>query len=465
MTPAFPRARAAGWTILALTLAVAAKEWRLWSPPWPVLAIPLVITLALFWADLRRDSRAFVLVALALGAIAVSTGRGGWAALGEAVSTAGFIIALFTALSLLRTAADGAPAIARAGRYLAEQPPGRRYGALTLGGQMFALPLSYGAIQLLGSLATKSAEAEPDPEIRGHRRRRMLLAIQRAFVSTLAWSPLSFAMAISTAVIPDTSWGKAVWPGLVTMAIVSGTGWALDTIFRPKLNRPAAPRKPGVESARVMLPLAGLLAVLLVLVMGAHLAFDIRVVGVVMVVVPVISVAWIALSSRGASGPKLGARAATYLQDELPGYRGELTLLAMAGFIGTVGAPLLEPLVHATPLHPETLPGGVILVMLVWLIPLFGQLGMNPILAVTLIGPLLPDPALVGVSPTAMVVATTAGWTVSGITSPFTATTLLIGNFGHVSARHVGLVWNGVFAATMLVALSAWALIYGYAFS
>lgn len=461
MTPPTLRARAAGWTALALTLAVAAKEWLLWSPPWQILALPLVLTLALFWPDLKTGSRAFVLVGLALAAVAVVTGLGGWQAVGDAVATAGFIAALFTALSLLRAAADGATAIARAGRYLAEQPPGRRYGALTLGGQLFALPLSYGAIQLLGSLATASAEAEPDPVIRSHRRRRMLLAIQRGFLSTLAWSPLSFAMAISTDVIPGTGWSKAVWPGLVTMALFSGIGWGLDTAFRPRLSRPSAPRPPSGETARAMLPLAALLALLLVLVLGAHLALGIRVVGVVMGIVPAISAVWIVLQSRRGGGA-LAARATSYIHRDLPGYRGELTLLAMAGVIGTVGAPLLEPLVRATPLHPEALPGGVLMVALVWLIPLFGQIGMNPILAVTLIGPLLPDPASVGLTPTAMVVAATAGWTLSGVTSPFTATTLLTGNFGHVPARHVGLVWNGLYAAVMGLTMSAWVLVYGY---
>lgn len=87
---------------------------------------------------------------------------------------------------------------------------------------------------------------------------------------------------------------------------------------------------------------------------------------------------------------------------------------------------------------------------------------MNPILAVTLMAPLIPDPASMGLTPTALVVATTSGWMVSGATSPFTATTLLIANLGKVSARHVGLSWNGFFVAILMIVLSIWVLVHGY---
>lgn len=292
----------AGSSLLLLTLIVAAGEWGLWSPPWPVIAAPLAAMLAIFWPDLRRTGRVFILVAATLTLIAVTTGLGGWQAVAKGAASAGFIGAFFTALSILRNAAAAAPGFARAGRFLAEQPPGRRYGALTLGGQLFALPLSYGAIQLLGTLAVNSANAEPDPEIRQHRERRMLLAIQRAFLSTLCWSPLSFAMAVSTAEIPGASWNKAVWPGLVTMVLFAGLGWTMDTIFRPRLSRPTGPRKPATESAAAMLPLAILLVLLLVLILGGHLGFGVRIVGVVMVVVPLLSIGWTLLQTRAAPG-------------------------------------------------------------------------------------------------------------------------------------------------------------------
>ncbi|HXK58060.1 MAG TPA: hypothetical protein PLZ16_15590, partial [Gammaproteobacteria bacterium] len=96
---------------------------------------------------------------------------------------------------------------------------------------------------------------------------------------------------------------------------------------------------------------------------------------------------------------------------------------------------------------------------------LVGQVGMNPILAVSLVAPLLPDAAGLGIAPTALVVAITAGWTLSGISSPYTATTLLIGHFAGISATRVGLRWNGFYTLTCGTLLSAWVVFYARQFT
>ena len=52
-----------------------------------------------------------------------------------------------------------------------------------------------------------------------------------------------------------------------------------------------------------------------------------------------------------------------------------------------------------------------------------------------------------------------AGWALGGISSPFTATTLLVGSFGNVSARTVGLRWNGGYMLVALIVLPLWVLV------
>ena len=52
---------------------------------------------------------------------------------------------------------------------------------------------------------------------------------------------------------------------------------------------------------------------------------------------PLISLVWALLQYRGA----IAAPARQFLFTDLPGYRGEIVLLMMAGYIGTLGAPLL----------------------------------------------------------------------------------------------------------------------------
>lgn len=335
---------------------------------------------------------------------------------------------------------------------------------MTVGGQAFSLLLNYGSLQLLGSLATSNADSEPNLEVRRHRVRRMLLAIQRGFVSTLPWSPLSFAIAITISVIPEATWGKALVPGLVTSVLLAGVGWALDTIFKPRLTVSPVRIAP-VGTWATLLPLAVLLAILLTGVVMLSALTQVRVVGIVAVLVPCIAVVWMLLQHWDENPVfTTQTRIKTYVLQELPAYRGELTLLMLAGFIGTAGSQLFAPTVQAMGFDPSYLPSWAILVLLVWIIPLAGQIGMNPILAVTLIAPLIPSAVDLGVQPTALVLAITAGWALSGASSPFTATTLLIGSFGGISATRVGLVWNGAYTLICGFVLSFWVIIFAYLF-
>lgn len=473
--PPAPRARPAGHTVtppdkstdpavgtlLAAVLGLvmladwSGEEW--YRTAAGVLVLPLV---ALLSFDAAWPRRVFVIVAGALVAAAALT-RDDWSAItGAGLGTAAFIAAFFTALATLRNASASSPSIQTCGRFLAAQPPGRRYAALTVGGQLFGMLLNYGALVLLGTLAEANAAREPDPEIRGHRIRRMLLAIQRGFVSTLAWSPLAFAMAISTTLVPGASWAAAVGPCLVSAAILAGTGWALDTIFKPRLSHPAPPRARPEGSWASLWPLVALLVILAVVVGGLHIATGIAATGVVMAVVPVLSLGWVGLQSIG-SRPlaRVAMRARDYAVRDLPGYRGEILLLMMAGFIGTLGSRLMGPLAAGTGLDLAALPGWQILLGLVWLIPITGQLGMNPILSVSLVAPLLPPAAAMGVTPADVIVAITAGWALSGASSPYTATTLLIGALGKVGARTVGLRWNGAYTLVCGVLLSGWVVL------
>lgn len=446
--------------LLLVTVLVALDDWSIPGAaaliPWVIVPIGGLLALRVSWSR-----QLFFLAGVVLTVLLAAFVPDWQPFVQKGLRSAAFIAAFYTALSTLRNVTSTAPSIADCGNFLAAQPPGRRYVALTAGGQLFALVLNYGAISLLGSLATASARSERDPEIRAHRTRRMLLAIQRGFVASLPWSPLAFAMAITNAVIPGASWADSVIPGLGSMVVIAVTGWALDTIFKPRLSAPAPPRRPVEGSWARLSPLFILLAVIGTSVFTLHEAMGISVAGVVIVVVPTVSIGWALLQHFGDHDSiRIGHRAYDYLTRDLPSNWGAITLLVMAGYIGTVGAPLLAPLIASAGLDPSGLPVWVILVFLVWVIPVMGQIGMNPILAVTLIAPLIPDPAVLGIPPAVIVTAIGAGWALGGISSPFTATTLLVGSFGGVSAQHVGLRWNAGYIPVAGGLLTVWVLIY-----
>lgn len=451
--------------LVFVTAFMTLDQWRLVPLPQPVLWIS-AISILLLSLRVRRSRKAFVLAALVLTGLLVLHVPDWMDVVRNGLRTTAFIAAFFVSLSTLRNVSETSSAIAEGGRFLAAQPPGRRYLALTLGGHLFGLVLNYGAISLLGGLSKASARAEPDPEIRLHRTRRMLLAIQRGFLSSLSWSPLAFSMAITNSLIPGARWADAVGPGLITASIIAGTGWALDSAFKPRLAAPSPPRRPVDGTWRVLVPLLTLLIGTGMTVGVLHELTGVAVVGVVMLIVPLLALCWAwAEDGRGAGIIVVRRRIWDYLRRDLPGYRGELTLLATAGYIGTVGAPLLLPIVAQTGLNVTEVPPWLILAALVWIIPALGQLGMNPILAVTLIAPLIPNATQLGVPPAAIVVSIAAGWALSGACSPFTATTLLVGSFANVSALHVGWRWNGAFVLTSGTILTAWVLIYAFYWS
>jgi hypothetical protein len=55
----------------------------------------------------------------------------------------------------------------------------------------------------------------------------------------------------------------------------------------------------------------------------------------------------------------------------------------------------------------------------------------------------------------------TGGWAISGVTSPFTASVLLLGSLSGQPARQAGLRWNGAYALVLGVIMSVWAILLG----
>lgn len=457
-TPLPLDARITGLLALAMILLTILSLWQ--GPAWagPVAGLVLVPMLALMAIRANPWRLIFLAVGVVLMIAAAATHPDWQAEILAALERGAFIGTYFAALATLRHAADTSPTIRTCGYYLAHQPPGRRYIALTAGGQAFALLLNYGAIPLLSSLAIAGSRDEPDLEVRKVRQRRMLLAIQRGFGSMLPWSPLAFAVALTSALVPGVSWGRALPYALVSSVLLVAIGWALDTLFKPRLSHPAQPRKPGeAGSWTAVLPLLGLLVGLMSLTMVLHEVTGLKVTAIVLLVVPVIAIGWFAIQAPpGGRIEGATARTRRYVLFDLPGYRDEMILLPMAGVIGSLGGTLLAPAIAASGVDLSAIPGWLILLALVWLTPLGGQIGMNPILAVTLMIPLIPPAAAIGLHPNAIFIAITAGWALSASSSPYTATTLMLGSYAGVSARRVGLVWNGAYTLISGLALSGW---------
>lgn len=454
----------AGFLPALVVLFMIAFEYTDQSTYAVAASVLAAMAVAIFSFGVRASRVAFVLIAIILVLWAAVTHPDWLAATATAAQRGAMVMALFTALTGIRNAAMSAPEIVACGRFLARQRPGLRYTALTIGGHLFALILIYGSISLLGTLATESAVHEPDPEIRKQRTRRMMIAIQRGFASTLCWSPLGFSMIISVSVVPGASWSAVAVPGMVSAVMMLVIGWGLDALY--KTRGTVGVRPPETERWVVQLrPLLVLLGLVMIGVALLHVVAGVEVIGAVMSLVPLIALVWIGVQTPPAGwtrGANVRRRVLQFVTQELPSYRGEIVLLFMAGFIGSLGAFLLVPVMQAQGFDLTTIPPWMIVAAMVWIIPVTGQLGMNPILAVSLLVPILPSPEVMGISPTALVIAITSGWALSGATSPFTASVMLAASLGGVSPFRAGLGWNGIYILVAGMALTTWALLLVY---
>jgi hypothetical protein len=124
-------------------------------------------------------------------------------------------------------------------------------------------------------------------------------------------------------------------------------------------------------------------------------------------------------------------------------------------------ATLLPPDQVIAVIKAVSLPPWALLSVLGAVVVLLGQLGLNPILSVTVLTGALPSPEALGVPAVAVAVALSGAWALTSASSPFGAATMLVGQMTQVGAFTAGARWNGGFAIvgflfiTVLTALVA----------
>ena len=377
--------------------------------------------------------------------------------------------AFYLALSSLRDAAETSPLVRRCGHHLAAQAAGRRYLALTGGGHLFGIILSYGAIDLLGAMVA-GANTEGGAAARAGRLRRMILAIQRGFCVMNCWSPLNLMTAVVSTAIPAAPM-RALMPVAFLAALgMTAIGWLED---RVRGGRAAATApEPSRDTWTVHLGIASLVGLVLVLSELASLVLGVTLVAAVTLTVPLVALVWglaqqewtpAWTSGGGAVWPVLTSRGARFLR-RLPDFRGEAATLACSGFMGVAAAGLIPgEAVAALLAHvpPGAVPLLVPLVVPVLLI-LTGQAGLNPVAVVALLGAALPDPAGLGISPAVLALSCMLGWGVGVSLTPMSASAMIAARWAGVSPWIAGSVWNVWFGAGCLIL--TWAILLFAAF-
>ncbi len=484
----------------------------------------------------RRYAQALFLVLFGLGMTGVAVAPQPVELFLDAWRRGAAYAAFFLALTTLRDAAETSPLVRRCGRHLVAQPPGRRYAALTAGGHVFGIILSYGAIELLAAMVARANDADTGTAApaRAWRARRMLMAIYRGFCVMNCWSPLNIMTAVVSTAVPAAPMSLLLPIAFVAAVGMAALGWLEDrwsaarrAIRAPLsdaafgMTGPGAPsgvqvsgaqvsgaasgvQLPGarvsgaasgvqVSGARVSgaasgvrvsgadfgtragaapvgmqsgatnswsihLGIIALVGVVMLLAEGLSRGAGISLVTAVTLVVPSVAIAWLLVQLRRQKPrlilPMLGRRLDRFRR-RIPGFRAEATVLAASGFMafalaGAFPSAGLAPLLAWLP--PLALPLLVPVVLIAT-----GQLGLNPVAVVALLGAAIPDPAALGVPPAVLAFAFMLSWGLGVGMTPMSASAITTARWAGVAPWTVSTVWNAGFTLSAL--LLAWVAI------
>ena len=391
-------------------------------------AAAILLAVCLSWPQLNRIPRTILCVVAVTLTIALWHAPG---ALLPGLVMAARLAALVVAVLLLSFVLGQSRRLTTLSEHLFLGRPAARYSSLTFGTLTLAMPLNFGAVSLMATLIGRELSARGNtPAARNAAR-----AVLRGFGSASLCSPLSIAVVLTLTLVPGVS-GTILIP--ITLPIA--TLYLLSGLY---YREPEARPVPG-SGARLSRDVIGAwgfffgcIALICVGVLGLHLWFGLAyAAAVTWSCLAVVVMGWPGLPAGKRRPPALG------------GVGNELAIICGSAFLGTtlsawVVAGLAGDItlpVWAIPLVPLVLPG---------LLFAGGCIGINPLIAITLIGGLAgalwPPAAGPGLA-----VAMVSGWGITIAGTPYSANALLMQRLTGYDNRQITLGWS--------LSLSLWAL-------
>ena len=401
--------------------------------------IAIALYLALEARSLRPGIRTIAAILVLAGTASALATPDPLAALSAGARRGAAYAAFFLALGALRDAAERSRTVRRSGAHLVAQPQARRYLAVTSGAHLFAMILSYGAIDLIGAMLARTAA--PRETVR-----RLLMAAYRGFATMNCWSPLNIMTVVVTAAVPTADLRPILPLAFAAAMLLLLAGALVDRLQSPRT--PDTP-PPSGERWTIHLRILAIVALVMATAEAVAITFETPLATGVTAAVPLIGAAWtLAQLRRRPHIAPLFARRLRAFHERLPSFRGEATLLATSGFLGvTLGLALPAGGLAAflPPLPPILIPLAVPLVLIAT-----SLLGFNPIAIVAIIGAAIPDPAALGVAPTTLALACMLGWGVCVGMTPFSASALATARWTNADPWRVTTDWNRAYTIVAL---------------
>ena len=285
--------------------------------------------------------------------------------------------------------------------------------------------------------------------------RRLARALLQGFATATAWSPLFVGTAVILAILPEVRWISIAPYGVGIALLLLVLAWIADRAFNPS----RAPLDASVASLprEAAFRLAGLVAVLLVGVIGLveWTGFSIPI--VLGLLAPPFALAW-----RASHRPGMAIDSIVELSRKVVRGLADLrteTLMFTAANTFSAGVARAVPEATASKaiagfgLGPD----GLIVAFAFGLIGA-SAIGIHPVIAVVMIGTVVP-PEIFGMPLPLLALFLMALWGMGTNVSPFSATNIIMGRAVAVGHWHIAWRWNlpfslggaGVVAAAVIV--------------
>ncbi|GGC85349.1 hypothetical protein [Vreelandella lutescens] len=377
----------------------------------------------------------------------------------EASGRFAFFATFVVALSMLRLPAYRSRLVRRCGQSMLLQPPSRRYPILSLGSALFGIILNIGVLNLFAAMIEKSntlSAAQGRAWVREARQRRMMLALLRGFSLAPLISPMGIGVAVVLSSLPQVTWLQLAPYILGAAALIFMAGWAVDYFTGP---HPPANKTYVTPSLRPLAQFSVLLIGIVALVFSIAWLLELRLPIAALLGAPTGALLWLAWQRRRLGFGGLPA-AVTAVHRQLPWLltpsANEIVVLGAAGYLGHVCVGLVDTQ-QLAPLLAVLGPLGAFNAVLAMLMVVgLAQIGVNPIVTVTLLVGLLPTLGIEGLTPALIGASLMVGWALALMSSPMTASMLILSRFTGVPATRIGYRWNGRFLIAVIPLLALW---------
>jgi hypothetical protein len=380
---------------------------------------------------------------------------------------AGVLIGLMASVMLLGRCALRSAQVHVIGRILRAQPPGRRYGAFTVAGQLFSAMLGMAGANIMFAMAA------PAGEPRNEQKTAAIVAVTRGFTGAGLWSPMFGNMAILLAIYPTLRWIEVFPVGIAAAQCIMGVGILMNHFGKrlPQESHPdddAAAMSPssapaassGMAAAAV--PLLAAMLSFLGLVLTASIGLHISTSAAITLFGPMTAVLLnIAMAERG-DRIRDGLRR---LREDLhlfPNLASEAILFLAAGCAGSImGNAFPDSWVS---LIGQGINGNPLLAIAFLLVAIMitALLGIHPVLTAVFLATTI-SPAVLGLPPILHVCAILTGWGIASVLTPYSVLSLTASRYSGETLYRISLGRNGRFAlinaavaCLLLTAIALW---------